>query len=87
MHNRGIKFLLAFKNALFFKKCFLFFHYINFFLKLAKVLYRTRLIQKIANIFFIDSVLIFPQFVFRDNSSSLIDNSFFEIPSGVTSNS
>ena len=45
MHSHGIKFLLALKNASVLKKELVFFYYNNLFLKLAKVLYRTGLIQ------------------------------------------
>ena len=45
MHSNGIKFLLALKNASVLKKELVFFYYNNLFLKLAKVLYRTGLIQ------------------------------------------
>jgi len=45
MHSNGVKFLLALKNASVLKKEIVFFYYNNLFLKLAKVLYRTGLIQ------------------------------------------
>ena len=45
MNSHGIKFLLALKNASVLKKELVFFYYNNLFLKLAKVLYRTGLIQ------------------------------------------
>ena len=45
MHSNGIKFLLALKNASVLKKEIVFFYYNKLFLKLAKVLYRTGLIQ------------------------------------------
>ena len=45
MHSNGVKFLLALKNASVLKKEVVFFYYNNLFLKLAKVLYRTGLIQ------------------------------------------
>ena len=45
MHNNGVKFLLALKNASVLKKEIIFFYYNNLFLQLAKVLYRTGLIQ------------------------------------------
>jgi ribosomal protein S8 len=45
MHSNSVKFLLALKNASVLKKEIVFFYYNNLFLKLAKVLYRTGLIQ------------------------------------------
>jgi len=45
MHSNGVKFLVALKNASVLKKEIVFFYYNNLFLKLAKVLYRTGLIQ------------------------------------------
>jgi small subunit ribosomal protein S8 len=45
MNSNSVKFLLALKNASALKKEIVFFYYNNLFLKLAKVLYRTGLIQ------------------------------------------
>ena len=45
MYSQGIKFLLALKNASVLKKELVFLYYNNLFLKFAKVLYRTGLIQ------------------------------------------
>ena len=45
MHRQGIKILLALKNASIFKNELVFLYYNNLFLKLAKVLYQTGLIQ------------------------------------------
>lgn len=45
MNSNSINFLLALKNASILRKEIVFFYYNNLFLKLAKVLYRTGLIQ------------------------------------------
>ena len=45
MHNNAVKFLIALKNASLFKKELVFCFFNQFFIKLAKILYKEGLIQ------------------------------------------